>query len=233
MEDLRKLGKNLTERVQGTVRRVEDTITTIKGTISDAELRGIEMAAQLAYQPAGVLLDAYHMPTLLGLTTGREVQLLQSLTAAELGRQVNEPLLHHITNQIPLPSSETSENQSTAVVPVPPVSGDRRVRTTSDIAVGLIEGLGSHFIRSASRRFEEALPEIIKNDKGIDSEERERLLRQLPLLKEVAERFVGAIAGDAQNLLTVIDRRTMQNLINRHIEEISRIAEDYSKKISH
>ena len=229
MPNFREWRQQATRTAQGLLHRAEQLAGSVGETVKAVEFQGIRAAAQIAWHPAGFLLEVYHMPALLNLSSQREAQILQALTAAELGRQVHEPVLRYFIDQLgtapkALPSPG---NDSTAVIPYTP---DRRTGT-ADMALNITAGVSVHFIRSASARFEDLLPEIIQHDEGIDPAEKERLLQQIPLLMDVARQFVGQVATDAQGLLTSTDERVTQRIITGHAAAIRTIAQEYRERV--
>lgn len=213
--------------------RALQALQTMGKKAQEADAALTRTAGVIAWYPAGVLLEAYDLPRLLSLQSRREAQILQSLISAELGRQINEPLLHYTVEQMQphvqaLPSGE--QNQSSEVVPFAPTRRSGLVGETASF----FGEVGVAYIRRASGRFEGMLPGIIEADEGItDPEEKARLNGQVTTLRTVAQQFVGLVAGDALDLLTAGDQQTIQQVVARHVDGVREVVRGYHERASH
>lgn len=215
LEDLRQKALDI-------ARTGKSFLDSATAKMQEVEEKSVRIAGQVAWYPAGALLDIYQLPQLLKLQSAQEVALLQALTAAELGKQVNEPLLGYFIENaqkaLPGPTSE-----STTLVPY----GINRRSGAIEFVKTIASTLGTAVVREASDRFEILLPDIISQDENLSAEEKQRLLAQIPLFQTVAQKFVGQVSGDTYQLLTQRDTNTLSNIIKSHARNIGNIIKEY------
>lgn len=229
----------MTEDNKGRLASLADNMQRLRanalGKLQEWEAKGTKVAGQAAWKPAGVLIDLYGMDSLLGLTSGHEQSLFQALTAAELGRQVNEPFLNYITEQaigIVNPSTPAlpGEISSTDLIKYLNGANSRRNPTTSAVTEAALRATliaTSHLIRKASARFETELPGVIARDPDIDDAEKVRLLGILPQLGSAAREFVGQVAGDGLGLLYAPHSEAALDILKQHGNSVRDIAQKY------
>lgn len=220
--------------------RVADTARRLREGVEDVHMKGVRAAAHISWHPAEVLLYTYDMPRQLQLPTMRDFQVLHALTAAEFGRQVSEPLLlyfaQNATSQqaLPEPSIQPNPDAGTNVVPY---QGEPTRSPYIDLGINVVAGLGIHFIRQASKQFEQVEALVLEDvdfPEGEDGErERQRLVAQIPRLRQVAKRFVGQVAGDAQGVLSATDQAALGRIIGSHATGIADIVAEYHRSQPH